>query len=409
MNAILHLLLLILAFLTFKITLRFVNQPLNLFGLQFLILGILLNKYFQNFSSKFINIDLPLVINDLTTPNLQLFIAIVLGFSGFLAGIRLRIKDFLKFNLGKLLLVIWEFLFPLLTFFLSSYFILSRVKLFETSQYEILLISGFVGIISTITSTSVIKFLLERYEIEGKNFNAISSIIPVINFLGIVSFGVILSLTQNMVHKNFQLSSAEIFLISSLTGLILSFIFFFIVERKSNEFQITTILFAFIIFASGLAYYLNFSPIIMNLLFGFVLGNIFFKETIPSIFEKAESVFYPLALIFLGSQIKVVSWSLFISGIIAILILRYIVVYLSGWFAYKMSYDKNSFSFKIGLGFYPQGLIAISLALNFYQLNNSEFNQFILGVFAFVVVLSEVLSTSFTKKFLIESNELRLK
>jgi Kef-type K+ transport system membrane component KefB len=399
----------VIGFLSF----HFINQRLQkkllyLTGLEFLLIGILIGQPFVNFLNQSIGLQLPILLNDENSVQLRPIIAIIIGAVGFSVGLQFRIKELFNYSPEHFKLSITDVLFTMIFMCCLSFVIISKIFQSFIQLEDVIASSLIIGITSTTLSIGVLESIKSKFQAEGNNFNTLLLVPKLNNFFAISLLGLMLVLIRHGSTRGISITPIEWFVLNIALGLLMGFLFFVFLEREEDENKLLVALLGIIIFSSGSAYFLNLSPLFLNMLVGFVIGNFFkSKETLTEIFRKLEHPFYVIILIYAGAIIRIDNFLVFIFGLIMYLILRYLIKIFNGWLAFKSSFDKSKFSPLIGKGLSTQGILAIVMIVNYQQVYNNPLTNSIFAIVIFGVLINEILSTKFIKDLLIDLNEIK--
>lgn len=402
-------LLIIIGYLSFqfvnkKLQRKFLYKP----GFEFLLLGILIGEPFISFINNKFQLALPIIPNEQGLIQLRPVIAAVLGAVGFSVGLQFRVKELFNFSIEQFKLSIFDSILTLLIMSSLSYLVMRSFLQNLISIENLVVNSLIIGLTASTLSIYVLEVLKNKFQIEGENFNTLSTIPKLNNFISISFVGLIFALNHKGTTKIISFTPIEWFVISILISLLLGFLFFIFLEREETENKLFLALLGIIIFSSGSAYFLNLSPLFFNLLVGFVIGNLIkSKDALTEFFKKMESPFHIIILIYAGTLIKIDNFYIFIVGLVSYLIIRYLLKFFIGWFAFNLSLDKSKFDKSIGKGLTSQGIIAIAIVINFQQVFNNPFMNTIFAIVIFSSLINDILSTKFTKDLLIDLNEIK--
>lgn len=405
----LFILIVITGFLSFHFLIKKLQKKLLYFtGLEFLIIGILIGEPFIRFLNHSLNTNFSVIFNQNASIQLKPIIALIIGAVGFATGLQFRIRNLAKINFEHYRLAFTDIFGTIiiisLIFFGLFYYFFSSVLTIE----QMIVSSMVLGVSASTYSPTVLESLQHKFAINGSNFNSLLSVSQINNFFSILIFGLMFSIIHQGETKGIKITSTEWFVINITISILIGFLFFIFLEREENENKMMLALFGIIIFSSGAAYYLNLSPLFMNVLVGMIIGNLFkLRDYINDIFKKLEHPFYVIILIYTGANINIDKWEYFLLGIIIYLSLRILVKLFNGYLAYLTSYEKDIFSEKIGQGLNSQGILAIVIALNFVQVYNNPFSNLILSIIVISVLINEFLSTKMIKDLLIDLNEIK--
>ncbi len=410
MNTFLLLIIIVIfGFLSF----HFINQRLQkkllyLTGLEFLFIGVLIGEPFVNFFNKLFKLQLPILLDSDGSLQLRPVIAAILGAVGFSVGLQFRIKELFNYKIEHFKLAINDILFTIILMSGISFFLIYNFFNNVLSLESIIANSLIIGISASTFSQAVLESIQNKFEVSGSNFNTLQKIPKVNNFIALTFLGLMFAILHIGRTSGVSITPIEWFVINIALGLLIGFLFFVFLEREENETKLLVALLGIIIFSSGAAYYMNFSPLFINMLVGFVIGNAFqSKEVLTSIFKKLEHPFYVIISIYAGATIRIDNFWLFLLGVFLYVVIRMIVKYFNGWLSYHSCFDKSKFSSRIGLGLNTQGIIAITMAVNFQQVYNNPLTNTIFAIIIFGVLVNEILSTKLTKDLLLDLSEIK--
>lgn len=410
MNTFLLLIIIVIfGFLSF----HFINQRLQkkllyLTGLEFLFIGILIGEPFINFFNGLFKLQLPILLDNEGSLQLRPVIAAILGAVGFSVGLQFRIKELFDYKIEHFKLAINDILFTIILMSGISFFLISNFFKNILSLESIFANSLIIGISASTFSQAVLESIQNKFDVSGNNFNTLQKIPKVNNFIALTFLGLMFAILHIGRTSGVSITPIEWFVINIALGLLIGFLFFVFLEREENETKLLVALLGIIIFSSGAAYYMNFSPLFINMLVGFVIGNAFqSKDVLSSIFKKLEHPFYVIILIYAGATIRIDNFGLFILGVVLYVVIRIIVKYFNGWLSYHSCFDKSKFSSRIGWGLNTQGIIAITMAVNFQQVYDNPLTNTIFAIIVFGVLINEILSTKLTKDLLLDLSEIK--
>lgn len=410
MNTFLLLILIVIfGFLSF----HFINQKLQkrllyLTGLEFLFIGIFIGEPFINFLNGIFNIKLPILLDSEGLLQLKPIIATILGAVGFSVGLQFRIKELFNYSIEHFKLAVNDIILTTISMSGLSFFLMYYLFQNILSIENIITNSLIIGISASTFSNGVLESIQSKFEVSGTNFNTLQRISKINNFLAITFLGLMFTIFHKGQTSGIHITPVEWFVLNIVLGLIIGFLFFVFLEREENENKLLVALLGIIIFSSGTAYYMNFSPLFLNLLAGFVIGNIIkSKDILVSVFKKLEHPFYVIILIYAGAIIRIDNFWIFFAGLFLYILIRVVIKYFNGWLSYHSCFDKNKFSPRIGLGLNTQGIIAITMMVNFQQVYDNPLTNTLFAVIITAVLINEILSTKLTKDLLIDLSEIK--
>ncbi len=408
-TSLLLILLIILIFLTFVLINRRLKERLAIFkSFIFILIGILISESFINWVNDIFRMNFTSPTSDELLTRIDLISFVVLGFVGFSTGARFRIKEVLKYSLEHFKLSFIDILFSILLMGGISFFVF-QIFFSHILSFENILINAMIlGIASATLSLRISDKIKNEFQVKGENFNALCIVPKLNNFVLISLVGLLTILTTHSPGLNIHFTPTEWFLVSILGGLLFGFLFFIFIEDETKETNLLISLLGIVIFAVGIAMYFNLSPIFLNLILGFVIGNtVKSKELIMNILIKLEDIFYAILLIYIGSVLEINNFWIFLAGMVSYLTLRYLIKYFNGFVSYKIAFDKSKFSSSIGKGLTAQGLVTLAIALNFLQVYDNPLINILFSVIVFSTLINELLSKKIIKDLLIDLNEIR--
>ncbi len=377
-------------------------------GICFFLIGFLLSQPFTNYFNELTGLRLPNLIINTNKNSLELLIFLILGMIGFTVGFKFKLKEFVSVSSEQINLSLIDILLSILLLggfsFIALLFYINHLLQLQ----QIILISLIVGIVFFTLSTKPLELIKEKFTVEGKNFSTLSFVPVLNNFISVLLIGVVFSFLNQNTNNTLNLNYFERFIIGGLIGLIFGFMFHFFIGREENENKLLVIITGLILIGTGVALYLTISPLLINLFLGFIAGNLFkFREKVFDLVKKFENIIYIILLIYAGALIKIENPIVFLTGIFIVFILKYFVKLFIGWLAYKLSDDKLSYSHSVGRGLNTQGIVAIGLLVNFYQISDHPLTDIVFSVMTVTILITDFISPKILKDLLIDLNEIK--
>lgn len=373
-----------------------------------MLVGILLGEQFINYLNKSYNFNLPVLLRNESFSGFEIFVAIVLGYSGFSVGLNFRIKKLIGVSTDHFKLSLIDVFLSLLFVGGVFFFLINRFFQNYVVFNDAIVISLFIGITSIVLSSSIPERIGKNFRPEGNNFRTLMLIPDLNNLIAVSFFGMLAAVTSAMSGKKIFVTPIEWFLISALGGLILGFLFFIFLEKEENENHLLISLIGIIAFTSGIAYTFNLSPIFLNLLAGIVVGNLIKSSNrLYSILKKFEEFFFAIILIYAGSLLEIDNINLFLGVFIIYIVIRYVIKSINGHLAYFFAFDRTQYGSSIGKGLNTQGLVALAIVINFHQIFESQFSSVIFSAIVLAVLINDLLSEKLIKNLLIDLNEIK--
>lgn len=401
--------LVVLIFLTFNfINQRLQNRLYQFRGFLFLLVGVLLGEQFINYLNNSYYLNLPVLFRNENLSGVEIFVAIILGYSGFLVGLNFRVKKLIGVSTDHFKLSLIDVFLSIL--FVGGVFFLLINKFFQNyvAFDDAIVISLFIGITSIILSSNIPERIGKSLHSEGNNFRTLLLIPGLNNLFAVSFFGMLAAVSSAISDKKIFVTPVEWFLISAIAGLLFGFLFFIFLEREENENYLLISLIGIITFTSGIAYHFNLSPIFLNLLAGIVVGNLIKSSNkLHSILCNFEELFFAIILIYAGTLMEIVNINLFLGVLIIYIIIRYVVKFINGHLAYFFAFDRTQYGPSIGKGLNTQGLLALAIAINFYQIFEFKFSSVIFSAIVLAILINDLLSDKLIKNLLIDLNEIK--
>lgn len=406
------LLLILIAFLGFFLFLFLIKKLRRIFislpPIEFLFVGLIIGQPSINLFSSLFGINLPIILGDNNLVQLEPTVVAVLGIVGFFVGARFRVKEFLNFQIDIFKLSI---LYTLLTFgFLSGIsFVLMNTIFHNALSFENILVNSLlIGTTGSIISPSMFEVVRNKFTVSGNNFNVLTNLPKINNFIVLTLLGLLLTFFNSKIPNEINLTATEWFVLNIAVGFALGFLFFLFIEKEESEITLLVALIGIIIFTSGVAYLFNFSPLFVNMLTGFVIGNLVkSKESLTELFNKLEHPVWIIILLYAGISLRFAEPIVFVSGLLLYIIINLLIKYLNGWICYHISTSGSGFSPRIGSGLTSQGLVTLIIIINFQLVLDNILINTLFAIVVFAIIINEVISLKLTKDLLIDLGEIK--
>jgi Kef-type K+ transport system membrane component KefB len=224
--------------------------------------------------------------------NNELEIIKILGLSmiALMIGGELELKRLKKIAGSVVWVTIVQVLGAFVVVFVAMYYLLHLP----------LTISLLLGVMSTATAPAATVAVIREYKAKGPFTDTLLGVVALDDAICIIFFGVVAAIVGILTKGgNLSLFSIaeplkEVFgsaLLGVLTGLLLIFVLRFINTRE----QTLAVLLGFALLNSGIANAINFSLLLVNMVTGFVVANLYTK---PEIFQYFEDVELPVYVVF---------------------------------------------------------------------------------------------------------------
>ncbi len=189
-------------------------------------------------------------------------------------------------------------------------------------------------------------------------------------------------------------------------GVVLGVLFFLFLGREQDPSRLLLALIGIILFSSGAAYYLNLSPLFVNMVLGLMLANT--SRHAAKLREVMQSIKRPLTVVIL--VLAGASWNLtaFASpialGILVIcLIGRPLGKALGGALSFRYGESRDYLTQGMGLGTLGHGALAVAMAVNFREVYSGPVVDGVFSAVLVSVLVWEVMAPGRIRRVLIDS------
>lgn len=363
-------------------------------GIEYILLGILFNQTG--------------IIDDDVVNQLGPVMSIGLGWFGLLFGLNLRFRELSTFKTEYYKVTMIENIFTFVLTGGSFFFILWSFSDFQKSLAEIVPVSVFVGATAVVSSPTALRSIKQRYQAKGKFSRFIEGIIGFDQLSGIILFGLAFCLFHvGETHLIRNLTTTEWFVLNIGFGVVLGVLFFLFLGKEQSEDKLFLALLGIIIFSSGIAYYLNLSPIFICLTLGCILANFSqLRKNIIEMLKNTEDAFYVILLIYAGATVDLPQ-SQFLLLIPVYVLVRYAGKFFGGYFAFQISESPEMYTRNIGNALVPQGAVAAAFIINYQQVYQNEYTDIITVCILSSILVSEFIGTRLTRNILIDKGEIK--
>ncbi|MDW8412601.1 MAG: cation:proton antiporter [Acidobacteriota bacterium] len=332
-----------------------------------------------------------------------------IGTLGLLTGLRLNLRQFgrLDFEALRVAAVI-----SFVTLLLVS--ALPAAVLFAAGKRELLvtILPALlcIGAVSMVATPKSIASLIEFMKAEGESALLVVSVAKFCASFAVIVFGLIFCFfnpRESPVTSSFgfwQWMGVHL-----LLGTVLGTIFAMFLRKGFSQEKTLTVVLGMVVFSSGLAYYLQLSPILVNAVLGLVLINTCSQgEEVEQMLSSIERPLCIVLFVFAGVSWNFVHrwWSFWLFA--PYLLLRYIGRGLGGAVAsFGSLLDKRLPG--MGRALLAPGGLSVAMILNF----DAVYGQTLYGPAVYTtlllgVIISDVLSYSRTRSWLIDATGVRL-
>lgn len=369
-------------------------------GIEYILLGVLIGPGVTNIMT-------PEVVRQLNP-----FISVSIGSLGLLYGLQLRIRDLAKTHADSYRLLFSEFLTTQIL--VTGLFALIFWYLFPGSDDTVGIFSGalVLGTSAAISAPTAIRAVRTRFKAKGNVTEMLDFVIRFDQLLGIIFFGLIFCFYHiGQTHGIRALTTIEWLAVNIGIGIVLGLLFYLFLGKEESENKLLLGVLGIVVFSSGAAYYLNLSPLFINLILGIMLANTSkIHKKIIEVLHSVEKPFYAVILVFAGAAWSwgayASRWPLMLQLVLFYLVVRYAGKYLGGRIAHISSENPELMLRRIGTGLLSQGGVAVAMVVNYQQVYQNAYTVIVMTCVLISVVVYELGSHYLTKKILVDANEI---
>ncbi len=375
-------------------------------GGEYLLIGVLVGP-----ASPWLTLIDATVLSDLAP-----LMALAIGWVGLFYGTRVDLRkglqnregawDFRPFQLATM-----ESTFSFLLVAAVSWVALTRLSLPGTeglSQSGVLLASAVLGVVASVGSTQVLEVVKDRFQARGATTDLLEGSHRFEEPIAVAAFGLIFCIfnPSNPVLTR-EPVALEWLAISVGIGAALGVLFRVFLANETDSDKVFLALVGIIVFASGVAYYLHLSPLLVNLVLGLVLVNVAPPEiaaNIRQVLMRTRRPMHLMLLIFAGLLWTPVSWPVWACAAFY-LGLRVTGKRIGGALASTLM--GPGVRRDLGRGLLGHGELAVAMALNFRLVPAWPLGDLVFTTLLVSVVFSELWAIRSLRQLLIDTGDIR--
>ena len=342
------------------------------------------------------------IITEVDVPVINFVNELALSAIAFNIGGEFLIKTIKKLGKEVFIITVAEVMGVVLLVFSVMFFLMKQEFVF----------SIIVAAMSAATAPAGTMMVIRQYRAKGKMTDTILPVAALDDALGIMVFGLALSLAKvtlgQVTGSTLQLVMAPFIEItlSLLLGLVLGFILTKITDKVKSQEELTSVLIFFVLISSGLAMATGLSSLLSSMMMGAVFVNLGHKPA--RVFNNINTFIPPFNILFFAFAGS--SLDLSILGQIGILGLAYVFARMFGkvWGASlgAMVAKSDPVIVKhLGWALLPQGGISIGLSM-VVRAQLPEFSDGIVTLILFSVLVFEIAGPILAKVAITNAGEL---
>lgn len=373
-------------------------------GIEYILLGFLLGPQ--------VPIDIPAFSN---LENLLPIVALAVGWVGLLRGMELSFRrpaNHVSTGIARVVFVQGAVAGGLTT--AAAYLALSSGYFFPVGEpptdrivgfREIWMASGVMGCVAIAGSVSPVELLERRYPLQGGMADRIRRMAALSDLLAIGVFGLLACILHPVVRDApANPSATEWAVVSVLLGGLLGVLFTPFLGADDSENGRFLAMVGIIVLASGAAYFLDLSPLLVNLCLGVVLVNT--AKTGPEIRATLERTKRPMALVLLvfagalWQPVNPVDAILLSAGFIA---LRMLGKALGTWLAsWRSTHRGDAYR-----GLIAHGEVSVAMAVSLRLVFRGDAVDLAYTAILASVVLSDLVAPRVLRGLLVDTGDIR--
>lgn len=326
---------------------------------------------------------------------------IALAAIAFSIGSEFLLSDMKKVGNKILLLAVAEVIGALVVVFIAMFYVFNQ-------SFEFSLV---IASMSAATAPAGIVMVIRELRADGPLVKTILPVVALDDALGIMVFGVALSLakmTSGLAEFNaLQIISAPLIEIfgSLLLGFILGIILTYLAKKSKGRDELLKISLAFILAAVGISNFFNLSPLLTAMMMGGTLINL--MQSSKRVFDTLNTFTPPVNLLFF--TLAGMSLDLRVLASVSTIGIGYIVARAVGkiigaGIGAKALGDNETIQKYLGLSLLTQGGISIGLSV-IVRNELPQFSESIVTVILFSVLVFEILGPILAKFAITKAGE----
>jgi len=377
-------------------------------GVEYIFLGIILGPSFANWFTETFSIPFPAFIDGEILSQLNPGITTAIGLVGFIYGLKFKFRNFSEVKPEHWRLALTEILLSFLliggiAFGLTYYFYYDGSNL-----SSIIAAASALGVIGSLSSNYIIKALIKKYDSGGAIsktlFNASLINVNLLIFL----YGFLFASIHVGAREGVKFTPIEWIVVSLVLTLLIGFLFFIFLGRETDSNKFFVAVLGIVLFTSGVAYFVNFSPLYMNFVLGAIVANL--SKISERIEESIERLFHPLSVLIVVMVgfywVPVANLTLFLGASAIFVVVRYSAKMLAGWFSYTTAFEKEHLTPNIGKGLLPFDIVACAMVLDYINVYKNSFTPLVMSAVLSSVIIYGIFSYSSAKNIFIDAGEI---
>ncbi len=316
------------------------------------------------------------------------FLALVFGWAGLIFGIQLKDKELKKVEPALKKVILFEYMTTFIILFIASALLLLMAK--SLSVFSLISACAIIALTGSISSPTILGLLSPRLP-RSSNIHVRQLLVMTHLDLGpaLLITGIVFLVTPPSLQFDLK-QSALLLCYSVLIATAVAGILRFLERESLSEEENLTIFIGFLILISGIAFYLNLSPLFFSMIVGMVLANILDdNDPIFRLLFFTERPFYIILLLLAGLWFHNISYLAFVIALplfaLRIFAKKESVRKGARWFGMQHPPPDNA-----GMALAAQGALPLAIGLNYVIAYPGAEPGFVFCVILLMTVAGEV-------------------
>ena len=343
------------------------------------------------------------LLSEQTLESISPIITLAIGWIGLLYGMRANVRETLEHLDGPVPLALNEW-FTTLLVVAGGAWLLDRTLLPIATAQGPGFLPWMLAASAAVGSGTTIHVVQKAYGAEGRLTKLLVRASRLGELFAILAFGGLVCAYHDPVEGLPGWNYANWLVLSLGLGLGLGVMFRLFIGGEHNADKQFMALLGIVVFASGAAYYMELSPLLVNLVLGLVLGGLADNdEEIMAVLERYHRPMVIMLLVFAGALLRWPGWSGLLLAV-AFVLLRGIGKLVGGSFGSVSM--QGRWRRDVGRGLLGHGEVAVAMAISMRLLFEDEAANVGFTVILFSVFANEIWSARLLRGLLIDCGDI---
>ena len=367
----------------------------------YIIIGVLLSPSLLN------------IISGATIENLDIITDIALGIIAFLVGGGLRLESLR--GLSKSIACITPFeslgawlLVTLLLAFLGPFILAIPNATFAQTYFPMAFV---IGAVSCATAPAATMAVINEYKAKGPFTTTLLAVVALDDAVAIIAFAIALGISQPLVigagdFSIYQMLAVPLLHIveSIAVGILFAFVLIYMAKLVKKRELLLVLVFGMIMLCVGVTNLLDISPILANMVIGFIVVNKVRNNEMFVVVEQIENVIFAMFFVLAGLHFDLSVMKA--AGILALLIVlgRCFSKYFGARVGASISHAPDNVKKYLGFGLLPKAGVTIGLVL-LAERAFPTFGAIILNGVLASVIINELIAPPLAKYAIFKAGE----